>query len=92
MLNDCHSGACGGHLSGMAIAQKILRAGYFSPFIFKDYHEVVKKFPPCQHFIPKSAHIPLCYTPSLSLAHLLNGGLILCIVSLPQLGGMVTSS
>ena len=26
-LNDCHSGACGGHLSGMATAQKFLRAG-----------------------------------------------------------------
>ena len=29
MLNDCHSGACGGHLSGMAIAQKVLCASYF---------------------------------------------------------------
>lgn len=29
VLNDCHSGACGGHMSGYAIAQKILRAGYF---------------------------------------------------------------
>jgi hypothetical protein len=26
-LNDCHSGACGGHMSGYATAQKILRAG-----------------------------------------------------------------
>ena len=24
VLNDCHGGACGGHLSGLAIAQKIL--------------------------------------------------------------------
>ena len=29
VLNDCHRGACGGHLSGISIAQKILRAGYF---------------------------------------------------------------
>ena len=28
-LNDCHSGACGGHMSGYATAQKILRANYF---------------------------------------------------------------
>lgn len=28
-LNECHSGACGLHLSGYATAQKILRAGYF---------------------------------------------------------------
>ena len=25
MLNDCHRGACGGHLSGLSTAQKILR-------------------------------------------------------------------
>ena len=29
VLNDCHRGACGGHLSGLSIAQTILRAGYF---------------------------------------------------------------
>jgi len=36
VLNDYHSGACGGHLSGYATAQIILRAGYFWPTIFKD--------------------------------------------------------
>ena len=36
VLNDSHSGACGGHLSGLATAQKILRARYFWPTIFKD--------------------------------------------------------
>ena len=29
VLNDCHSRACVGHLSGMATTQKILRTGYF---------------------------------------------------------------
>ena len=29
ILNDCQSGACGGHLSGLATAQNILRVGYF---------------------------------------------------------------
>ena len=28
VLNDCHSGACGGHLSGLTTTQKILHAGY----------------------------------------------------------------
>ena len=37
VLNDCHSGACCGHMSGYATAQKILRAGYFWPSLFKDY-------------------------------------------------------
>ena len=47
VLNDSHSGACGGHLSRLAMAQKILRAGYFYPTIFKDCVEVVKCFHPC---------------------------------------------
>jgi hypothetical protein len=29
MLNDFHTGAYGGHLSGLETTQKILRAGYF---------------------------------------------------------------
>ena len=29
LLNDFHGGACGGHLFGLSIAQKILKAGYF---------------------------------------------------------------
>eukprot|EP00253_Pinus_taeda_P012769 PITA_12769 len=36
VLNDCHSGACGGHMFEYVTAQKILRAGYFWPSIFKD--------------------------------------------------------
>ena len=36
VLNDCHRGGCGGHLSGLSTAQKILRAGYFWPSIFKN--------------------------------------------------------
>ena len=47
VLNDSHSGACGGHLSGLATAQKILRAGYFWPTIFKDCVEALKRCHPC---------------------------------------------
>ena len=47
VLNDCHGGACGGHLSGLSTAQKFLRAGYFLPSIFKDCVNAVKKFHPC---------------------------------------------
>ena len=50
VLNDCHRGACGGHLSGLYIIQKILRAGYFQPSIFKDFVDVVKKCHLCQVF------------------------------------------
>jgi hypothetical protein len=53
ILNDCHSGACGGHLSELATTQKILRAGYFWPSIFKDCVEAVKKCHPCHVFTRK---------------------------------------
>ena len=46
VLNDCHGGACGGHLSGFSIAQKILRASCFWSSIFKDCVNVVKKCHP----------------------------------------------
>ena len=46
VLNDCHRGACGGHLSRLSIAQKILREGYFWSSIFKDCVNVVNK---CQY-------------------------------------------
>jgi hypothetical protein len=45
VLNDCHIGACG-NLSGLATAQKILRAGYFWPTLIKDCIESVKKCHP----------------------------------------------
>ena len=57
-MNGCHSGACGSHLPGMATAQKIIRTGYFWPSIFKDFHEVVKKCPPCQLFYLKKRTHP----------------------------------
>jgi hypothetical protein len=47
VLNDFHSGACGGHLSELATTQNFLRAGYFWPTIFKDCIEAVKKCHPC---------------------------------------------
>ena len=47
VLNDCHCGACGGHLSGLATVQRILRASYCWPSPFKDCVEAVKRCHPC---------------------------------------------
>ena len=47
VLNDFHGGACGGHLSRLSTAQKILRAGYFWLSIFTDCVNVVKKYHRC---------------------------------------------
>lgn len=46
-LNDCHAGACGGHLSGLETTQKIMHVGYFWLSIFKDCVEAVKICHPC---------------------------------------------
>jgi hypothetical protein len=42
-LNDCHSRACGGHMSMYATAQKILRATYFLPSLFNDCIIAIQK-------------------------------------------------
>lgn len=57
VLNDCHSSACGGHMSGYATAQKILRTGYFWPSIFKDCILVVRS---CHEFqiYQRKMHVP----------------------------------
>jgi hypothetical protein len=47
MLNDCHTGACGGHLSGLETTQNILREGYFWPALIKDCIESIKKYHLC---------------------------------------------
>ena len=53
VLNDCHSGACGGNLSRLATAQKILCVGYFWSSSFKDCMESVKKCHSCQVYTRK---------------------------------------
>ena len=50
VLNYFHGGVCCGHLSGLSTTQKILRARYFWPSIFKDCVNAVKKCHPCQVF------------------------------------------
>jgi hypothetical protein len=50
VLNDCHTGECGGHSSRLETTQKILRAGYFWLTLIKDCVESVKKCHQCQIF------------------------------------------
>ena len=57
-LNECHSGACGGHLSGYATAQRVLCVGYFWPSIFKYFILVVRSCYACQIFDRKT-RLPL---------------------------------
>jgi hypothetical protein len=67
VLNDCHLGPCGSYLFGMAKTQKILRASYFWPSIFKDCIEAVKKCPPCQVFNRKACTHPTALHPIIAI-------------------------
>jgi hypothetical protein len=49
-LNDCHSRACGGHMSGYATAQNVLRARYFWPSLFKYCIASIQKCYTCQTY------------------------------------------
>lgn len=53
-LNEWHSGACCNHISGMAIAKKLLRVCFFWPTLFHDCIKVVKMHERCQRFVQKS--------------------------------------
>jgi len=63
VLNDCHSGTCGGHQSSYETAQKILRTGYFWPTMFKDCITTVKSFHNCQIFDRKTRKPPASLQP-----------------------------
>ena len=67
IMNDCHSGACGGHLSRLAIAQKILCARYFWPTIFKDCISAIKKCHPYHIFSRKMRAHPAPLHPIVTI-------------------------
>ena len=75
ILNDCHGGACGGYLSRISTAQKILRAGYFWPSIFKDYVNAVKKCHPCQVFAHNMRSHPTPLHPIITVGPFTKWGL-----------------
>eukprot|EP00253_Pinus_taeda_P022321 PITA_22321 len=89
LLNDCHSGACGGHQYGYATAQNILRAGYFFPTMFKDCIIAVKichAFPifDCKTRLPPAPlHLVVVVGP------FAKWGINFMTCNPPQAGGMV---
>ena len=75
VLNDCHGGECGGHLSRLSAAQKILRAGYFWLSIFKDCVNVVKKCHPFQMFARNMHSHPTMLHPIITVGPFTKWGL-----------------
>ncbi|XP_052190043.1 uncharacterized protein LOC127799867 [Diospyros lotus] len=51
-LTEVHSGVCGEHLGGRALAAKILRAGFFWPTLQHDAQAKVKECDKCQRHAP----------------------------------------
>jgi hypothetical protein len=74
-LNDCHYGACGGHMSGYATAQKILRAGYFWPSLFNDCIIVIQKCHACQTYNHKIRSHPAPLHPMVSIGPFVKWGI-----------------
>ena len=50
ILAACHDSACGGYFLGLFTDQKVLRACYFWPDLFKDAKEYVRKCDACQRY------------------------------------------
>ena len=51
LMVEFHSGFCGGHFAASTTAHKILRLGYYWPYLFSDVHKSVKVFLKCQLFV-----------------------------------------
>jgi hypothetical protein len=47
LLEELHSGYCGGHFAARTTAHKILRVGYYWPTLFSDTHQHVRSCQPC---------------------------------------------
>ncbi|KAK3005556.1 hypothetical protein RJ639_016354 [Escallonia herrerae] len=60
-LREVHEGICGQHLGVRALAQKVLRQGYYWPTMHRDALDYTKKCDACQCFslIPKQSPSPL---------------------------------
>eukprot|EP00253_Pinus_taeda_P035115 PITA_35115 len=62
-LKEFHAGDCGGHLYWKSTADKILRAGFYWPYLFADVRKFVVCFHKCQIFEDKRKLLPLPLKP-----------------------------
>ena len=88
VLNDFHRGVCGGHLSGISIAQKILRAGYLWLSIFKYCFNAVKKCHPFQVFARNMRSRPAPLHHIVTAGPFTKWGLDFMIATQIRLGGI----
>eukprot|EP00253_Pinus_taeda_P025969 PITA_25969 len=86
-LNECHSGACGGHMSGYATAQKIHRDSYLWPSIFKDCILVVHKCHECQIYQRKMRAPPTHLHPIITIGPFAKWGIDYMTCNPSSVGG-----
>ena len=75
ILEACHDSVCGGHFSGQFTGQKILKAGYYWPSLFRDAHEHVRKCDACQHYARNDLRMEMPLHVSLPLVPLEKWGI-----------------
>ena len=86
-MNDCHSGTCGGHISGYSTAQKILRDGYFCHFIFKDCIVMVHKCHDFQIYHCKMHSPPIPLHPVITVGPFAKWGINFMTCNPHSIGG-----
>lgn len=86
-LNDCHSSACGGHLSRYATAQRIFHAGYFWKTIFKGFIIVVRSCHACKMFDQKTRLPPAPLHPVVFFGPFAKWGIYFMTCNPTSIGG-----
>ena len=92
VLNDCHNGTCGDHMSRYATTQKILRAGYFWPSIFKECIVAVCKCHDCQVYQRKMRAPPVPLHPVITVGPFAKWGIDVMTCNPHLAGGMLILS
>jgi hypothetical protein len=75
VLNDFHTGASGGHLSGLETTKNIIRVDYFWLALIKDCVELVKKLHLCQIFSWKMRAHPTPMFPFITIGPFIKWGI-----------------
>eukprot|EP00253_Pinus_taeda_P006823 PITA_06823 len=63
VIDEFHKGDCGGHHYWKATANKVLRAGYFWPTMFRDIYKKIASCHECQVFEGKRKLMPMPLVP-----------------------------
>eukprot|EP00253_Pinus_taeda_P006082 PITA_06082 len=63
VIDEFHKGDCGGHHYWKATANKVLRAGYFWPTMFRDIYKRIATCHECQAFEGKRKLMPMPLVP-----------------------------